>query len=825
MDNVAVTKWACCLLAVLFLASFTSVASFEDEHISTSSFPVHPLADEPVTFSNVSEQVGLAGVRGSRFSWGDYDNDGDQDLLINGKRLFRNNGAPNWDFTDASTQAGLYGQTSSGVWADYDNDGWLDFYAAAGLGRWDILWHNNGDGTFSNVTDEAGGVNDFLPSESAGWGDYDNDGFVDLYVANYEWTIPDPYQSFGTVDVLWHNNGDGTFTNVTAAAGIDDYTNPLQGRGVAWGDYDNDGDLDIYVSNYRIVPNYLWENNGDGTFTERAFDKGVAGIERWWSGQGPYYGHTIGSAWGDIDNDGDLDLFAANLVHKDNVWPWIRGLICDDSKLYQNNGSAEGYSFWDIREQAGIPIIPPGERMYDPASGNTYYRDELYSSPAFADYDNDGDLDLFVTQVYYLVHGDSHLFRNNGNLTFTNVTEDAGVKVWNSWGTSWADYDNDGDMDLIVEGSSYPNPFYEVRLYRNNGSPNTWLKVNLRGCWSNWAGIGARVTVTNGTVTQMREVEGGTGTGSSQNSLPVEFGFDDFNGEVEVTIRWPSGIVQNIANVTLNQTLAVTEESCLVGPSTVSAELTGTSNQDVRVTWTPSPDEGSGFFDHYAVFRGSMYNKYGKGYTYIGSAPAGTTEFGDPGMGHGEPQTYFYYITANSTTGFGARSTTQASKYTRYLEIGTNLVSVPVLTSDPSLASVLKTLSWDKAWTYDSSDPTDPWKSHEVSKPVNDLLVTNAQSGLWVNVLTADFYTVAGIVPMETDLMLNAGWNLVGYSGFSPGYTISNLATDTNCSRVESFNQTSDPYYLKALSSLDVMQAGHAYWIQVPVGTIWTIKN
>ncbi len=764
-------------------------------------------------------------MTGRRFSWADYDNDGDQDLLINGKSLFENNGAPNWDFTEVTTQAGLYGETSSGVWADYDNDGWLDFYAAAGLGKWDILWHNNGDGTFSNVTEEAGGVNDFLPSESAGWGDYDNDGFVDLYVANYEWTIPDPYQSFGTVDVLWHNNGDGTFTNVTVEAGIDDYTNPLQGRGVAWGDYDNDGDLDIYVSNYRIVPNYLWENNGDGTFTERAFDRGVAGIERWWSGQGPYYGHTIGSAWGDIDNDGDLDLFAANLVHKDNVWPYIRGLICDDSKLYQNNGSAEGYSFWDIREQAGIPIIPPGEKMYDPASGNTYYRDELYSSPAFADYDNDGDLDLFVTQVYYLIHGDSHLFRNNGNLTFTNVTEDAGVKVWNSWGTSWADYDNDGDMDLIVEGSSYPDPFYEVRLYRNNGSPNTWLKVNLRGCWSNWAGIGARVRVSNGSVTQIREVEGGTGTGSSQNSLPVEFGFDNYTGTVDVQVIWPSGLTQEIMGVTLNQTLDISEYSCLTGSTTVSAELSGATNQDVRVIWTPSADEGSMFFSHYAIYRGTSYNKHGKGYVYIGSTPAGTTEYYDFGAGHGDPDTYFYYVTANSTTGFGAKSMTQASKYTRSLEPGTNLVSLPVLTSDSSLASVLRTLSWDTAWTYDSSDQTDPWKSFNSSKPFNDFLEVYPSSGLWVNVFMADFYTVAGMVPDRMDVELTPGWNLVGYSGFLPNYNISHLTTDTFCDRVETYSNTSNPYHLKMLGPNDLMQAGHAYWIRVPASTTWTIEN
>ncbi len=821
MDDNSLSKWASCFLAALFFVSVFSTATFDGGSGPTAYLtpPEGPMADEPVTFTNVSDQVGFSGVRGSRFSWADYDNDGDQDLLINGRELHRNNGAPSWNFTDVTSDAGLYGYVSSGAWADYDNDGWLDFYATAGIGNEDILWHNNGDGTFQNVTYAAGNVLDNLPSESAGWGDYDADGFVDLYVANYELNY------VGMMDILWHNNGDGTFENVTVAAGIDDYTNPRHGRGVAWGDYDNDGDLDIYISNYRLVPNYLWENNGDGTFTDRASNRGVEGDATRYGGNW-YWGHTIGSAWGDIDNDGDLDLFTANLVHKDNDWPlWVRGLFCDDSKFYQNNGSAENYNFYDIREQAGIPIIPPGERMYDPASGSTYYRDELYSSPAFADYDNDGDLDLFVTQVYYLFHGDSHLFRNNGNSTFTNVTDQAGVKVWNSWGTAWADYDNDGDMDFVVEGSSYPNSFYEVRLYRNDGTPNKWLKINLRGCWSNWAGIGARVTVTNGTVTQMREVEGGTGTGSSQNSLPIEFGFDDYSGTVDVQIRWPNGLVQDILGVTLNQTLDVTEISCLVAPTATSAGLSGTTDQDVRVIWTPSVDEGSPFFDAYAIYRGTSYDKRGLGYQFVGTAPAGTTDFIDAGVGHGDPTTYFYYVQANSTTGFGAMSTTQAAKYTRYLETGANLVSMPVLPSDSSLSSVLRTLTWDKAWTYDASDMADHWKAFDAAKPFNDLLSTSPTQGLWVNTIAPDYFTIAGAVPTRTDIALSAGWNLIGFPGFTGIYSVNDLVADTGTERVESFDQTSSPYHLKALNGSDILLAGQAYWINVPSAATLKVEN
>ena len=449
---------------------------------------------EPVVaFTNVTEDVGLSGVRGDSFAWGDYNNDGYQDLLVKGARLFRNNGPPAWDFTEVTKLVGL---DSSGyaVWGDYNNDGYLDFYSAGNPytgstdnpdGSMDTLWRNNGPPgwTFTNATAEAGSPDDGYPSLAAGWGDYDRDGYLDIYVVNWRDLNDVRYP-----DVLWHNNGDGTFEDVTVKAGIDDYTEPVAGMGVNWGDYNNDGWQDIYVSNYLLAPNFLWENNQDGTFTNAAFAKGVTGEE---SVRPPerYYGHTAGSSWADFDNDGDLDLWQTNLAHKDA----LRAGICADSELLMNNGPAGDYTFTNIRDQTGIPTQSAG--------GN----EELFFGVAWGDYDNDGDLDVWIPQIKnYIDYAYSYFFRNNGDNTFTDVSEDTGVRVWDSDGGCWCDYNNDGWLDLITEGKvPYENGKYEVRLYRSNGASvvdpgeGSWLSVKLSGKASNNCAIGARVSVTD----------------------------------------------------------------------------------------------------------------------------------------------------------------------------------------------------------------------------------------------------------------------------------------------------------------------------------------
>jgi tetratricopeptide (TPR) repeat protein len=529
-------------------------------------------------FTEVTTETGLAGVAGSKMAWGDYDNDGWQDILFNGSTLWRNKGPAEpsgsggrWAFEDVTAQAKLSGLPTGqaggyggGIWADYNNDGWLDFWA---FGDADALFRNDGPAeggsrpragqcTFTNVTAEVNPkMSDGLPTCGVGWGDYDRDGFVDLYAANHE----RPF-AVGNPDFLWKNITGEKFEDVTASAGVVPAKNRC-GRGVNWGDYNNDGWLDIFVSNYRLNPDFLWKNNANGTFTNVAREVGVEGKP-----VNNAYGHTIGSEWADYDNDGNLDLFQANLAHPRYI------TFSNMSYLLHNNGGPD-YHFTECRRESGIRY------------------EETHSDVAWGDFDNDGLLDLYIAACYPNVP--SFLYRQFPKGKFTDVTWLTGTRATDTWGCTWADYDNDGDLDLMLCDSK-PHLFRNEMISNNNviatrnetisntviavptgrqasdpkgrpvfgERPNKWLEVKLLGSDCNKSAIGARLTLKLETIPKvpmlskipmvslsrsprssvqyMREVEGGKGTGS-QNSMVQHFGLGNYSGVLELTVRWPCG--------------------------------------------------------------------------------------------------------------------------------------------------------------------------------------------------------------------------------------------------------------------------------------------
>jgi hypothetical protein len=487
---------------------------------------------EDYLFTNVNEEAGVRGF--SNISWGDYDNDGWEDILVNGSMLFHNlrDGA----FEEVAGDAGIVADNpaNSGNWGDFDNDGWLDIYCTnSDLNAEDRLYHNNRDGTFSFVNDDYWLNNGYDETQACGWGDADNDGFLDLYIANSElWNDGNPifYR-----DYLYHFiPRDQIFMDITPDD-IDDLYH--YGRGVAWCDFDMDGDMDIYISNYRLHPNYLLVNQGNLDFREQASHYGVKGLGR----QGAY-GHTIGSAWGDYDNDLDFDLFVGNLAHPRFL------SFSDKCMLYNNGGEDLDWEFVDVREGAGIAY------------------DETASSPAWGDFDNDGWLDLFVTSVYE--GRQPYLYRNNRDGTFTNVNYPAGfhMNCYNSWGVAWCDYDHDGDLDVVVGGN-------HGGLFQNNGDVGHYLQVELRGVEANRFAFGCQAEAHEGDLHLLRQVEGGTGTGSCQNMMTLHFGLggsihDDEDIEVDsLLIRWLGGDEERYFDIPADHRyIAVQGEGLLAAP-------------------------------------------------------------------------------------------------------------------------------------------------------------------------------------------------------------------------------------------------------------------
>ncbi|HHT9121736.1 MAG TPA: CRTAC1 family protein [Candidatus Wunengus sp. YC63] len=482
-----------------------------------------------VTFTDVTESANVSNNSpGLGAAWGDYNNDGFLDIYVSNYNdvniLYKNNG--DGSFSNVSSSAGVDDDSTGAdiAWGDYNNDGFLDLYlvndVGAGYGAKNILYKNNGDGTFTNVADAAG-VSSRGYGLCAAWADYNNDGLLDLYVTNNAHSIFCNGQS----NKLYKNKGDGTFGDVTDTAGVGEKGNST---GVAWGDFDGDGDQDVCVINFASPfleppegnPSVLYQNNNDGTFTDISSSAGIEHIDG---------GHGV--AWGDYDNDGYMDFYIANNSALLSQSPQV--FSSGKNVLYRNNSNG---TFTDVTDEAGV--------------GSTLTSIEV----SWVDYDNDGDLDLHVVNGGIQGNQSSVLYENN-NGTFSDVAGSAGIQnTGPGEGATWGDYDNDGDMDLYVVNYRQSN-----KLYRNNGNSNHWIIIKPVGTTSNRAGIGARIKATTGTTIQIREVDGGSGF-CSQDSLWVHFGLGSNETIDTLEIQWPGGKVQILNNVTADQILSITEE-------------------------------------------------------------------------------------------------------------------------------------------------------------------------------------------------------------------------------------------------------------------------
>ncbi len=443
-------------------------------------------------------------------SWADYDNDGDLDLyvtngIVNGQEanfLYKNQGDGTFvrDTTSALVSDRQFSESSS--WGDYDNDGWIDVFVGnshwGGTSFLDFLFQNQSNGTFQKITDGTI-VNTAIDSRSIAWADYDNDGYIDMFIANE-----------AGLNYLYKNDNGTGFTRITGGT----ITSGIRASaGCAWADYDHDGDLDLFVANMSNQNNQLYRNEGDGTFTSITSGSIVSDG-----------GNSIGCSWGDYNNDGYPDLFVANFNNQNNF-------------LYENNGDG---TFSKISSGA---IVSDG--------GNSF-------GSAWGDYDNDGDLDLYVTN---LSNQNNFLYENNGDGSFNKITAGPLVSsAGNSEGCAWADYDHDGDLDIYVVNFDGQNN----QLFNNDGNNNHWLNVRCVGTTSNKSAIGARVSVKTSAGWQMRTISGQTGY-QSQNSLRAAFGLSNAQTVDTLRVEWPSGQVDTFSGVGVDQRITVTENGGITG--------------------------------------------------------------------------------------------------------------------------------------------------------------------------------------------------------------------------------------------------------------------
>ncbi len=475
----------------------------------------------------------------------DFDGDDYLDILIStwdtqGRlQLFVNQ--RDGTFAERGEAAGL-GDLLGGlnmVQADYDNDGDLDFLVLRGAWLFEhgrhpnSLVRNNGDGTFTDVTFDAGLGRVHYPTQTAAWADYDNDGDLDLCIGN------ESRRSARAPSQLFRNNGDGTFTDVAGAAGVRHYGFT---KAVAWGDYDADGFVDLYISNNGET-NVLYRNQGDGTFTEVSSDLGV-GEPR----------DSFPAWFWDFDNDGKLDLYVSSYgtgIAHISAYHLDRPMAqYETAKLYRGG---DGAKFEDVAQTAGLdyPAMPMGAN--------------------FGDLDNDGFLDFYLGtgNVYYFSVMPNLMYRNDGGTRFDDVTMAAGLgHLQKGHGVAFADLDNDGDVDIVEQlGGAFAGDGFRDTVFENPGNDNHWLTVHLVGTESNRCAIGARIRVVVKSGDASRSIYRHVNSGASFGANPLRqtIGLGDATAIERIEVLWPkTGETQTLTGVGMDRAIRITEGSTAV---------------------------------------------------------------------------------------------------------------------------------------------------------------------------------------------------------------------------------------------------------------------
>lgn len=475
-------------------------------------------------------------------NWIDVNNDGLLDCMItNGPNGGQNNAlyinASSGNFTAVTNDTIVRDNKPSdgATWADMENDGDLDAFVVNWYNVNNMLYTNTGGGTFTQVS-TGDIVTNAGYSETAAWGDYDNDGFVDLYVTN---------SAGNKKNFLYHNNGNGTYTRILAGTMVND---AYESRSVNWTDLDDDGDLDIFVTNESGQNENLYRNDGSGTFTSIT--------------TGPLLtdgGKTMSSSWADYDNDGDLDVFLAN----------DQG----NNALFRNDGN---FVFTKMVNDT-----------VSNSNGNSF-------SSAWSDVDNDGDQDLFVTNSFA---GNTKLlnlyYLNNGNGTFTRNSTSilANDSAW-SYGCAFGDYDNDGFEDLAVATVRFNNIDEPDFLYHNDGNGNNWITITLTGTITNRSAIGTKIrilaTINGNPVWQMREISAQNAY-CSQNDFRAHFGLGNATAIDSVIVEWLGTTTEIYTGLAVNDFITITEG---VGISGINSKPGNIRNSAPDFRLFPNPASG-----------------------------------------------------------------------------------------------------------------------------------------------------------------------------------------------------------------------------------------